>query len=118
MDITEDLFYKWLDAKEIIEDAEKEIFKTNEDLKSLQQNNGNSLSSHDIDWMKNKKMENDELIQKTLNLRNDRKNIEIKLISIIDATVLKYIIITPKSKRGTNVRLYVENGKLMYQDSQ
>lgn len=118
MDKTEDLFYKWLDDKKIIEDAEKEIFKTNEDLKSLQQNNGNSLSSYDIDWMKNKKIENDELIQKTLNLRNDRKKIEIKLISIIDATVLKYIIITPKSNRGTNVRLSVENGKLIYQDSE
>lgn len=74
------------------------------------------MSSNDIDFIKNEEIEINQMEQKILHLTNQRKVIELELISRVNATVAKSIIITPQTPKGANIKISVENGSLIFQD--
>lgn len=115
---TNDLFYQWLESASIIENEQRKISSKKKEINSFRQSNSSLLSSHDIDFINNEEIKNDQLEQQNLHRINERKEIELELINRVNLTAAKSIIITPQSAKGANTKTYIDNGNLMFHDTE
>ena len=66
----------------------------------------------------NEEMIIDQRQQKYFFCTNEMKEIELELMNLVNATIAKSIIITPKSRKGANIKKYIDNKRLMFGDTE